>query len=114
VSEIRPGSGNSRFEATYREGSPHSYYRDLVGVSAPQLGKEDPESRERLARHRREIKTARSTAMSREGRESDSLSSALHTRRLGWERAADIGQFGRVSAANSVILTNEQPTLTIG
>jgi hypothetical protein len=53
VSEIRPGSGKPRFEATYREDGPHSYYRDLVAVSVSQLGNEDPEPWERLARHRR-------------------------------------------------------------
>jgi HK97 family phage major capsid protein len=41
--------------ATYRKGGPHSYFKDLVAVSVPQLGADDPEARERLDRHGREI-----------------------------------------------------------
>ena len=40
---------------TYREGSPHSYFRDLVATQAPQLGLATPEAYERLARHAKEM-----------------------------------------------------------
>lgn len=39
---------------TYRPGGPYSYFRDLVAVTAPQLGLATPEASERLARHGKE------------------------------------------------------------